>query len=89
LDDTALVDDLRVISSTAADRYLEHAVVGKKSPSKHLHVDLLTRLLDAAGEEVKDDGVKYHLEELGESSPLPIGDIDEQFCYEGGPVYFC
>jgi hypothetical protein len=65
LDDVALVDDLRNISQVAAGRYLEYVVVAKKSPAKELHEDLLGRLLDEAEEEVKDDGVKYHLEELG------------------------
>lgn len=65
LDDIALVDDLRNISQVAAGRYLEYVVVAKKSPAKELHEDLLGRLLDEAEEEVKDDGVKYHLEELG------------------------
>lgn len=48
-----------------AYRFLEHIVVGKRSPAKALHQELLSRLLDVAEEQVKDDGVKYHLEELG------------------------
>jgi len=39
----------------------------KKSPNRQLHEALLARLLDEAAEAVQDDGVKYHLEELGES----------------------
>lgn len=65
LEDASLVEDLRKISEIAANRYLEHVVVGKKSPNRLLHEDLLARLLDSTESEVKDDGVKYHLEELG------------------------
>ena len=71
LDDVPLVNDLRGINEQAANRYLEHVVVGKKSPNKALHEELLGRLLDAAGKEVLDDGVKYHLEELGTSFQAP------------------
>jgi hypothetical protein len=67
LNDVALVDELRAINENAANRYLEHVVVIKKSPNRQLHEALLARLLDEAAEAVQDDGVKYHLEELGES----------------------
>jgi hypothetical protein len=66
LDDTALVNDLREISEEAANRYLEYVVLSKKSPNRAFHEDLLRRLLDAAAEQIEDDGVKYHLEELGQ-----------------------
>ncbi|RSH83741.1 hypothetical protein EHS25_005356 [Saitozyma podzolica] len=78
LDDVALVDDLRNISQVAAGRYLEYVVVAKKSPAKELHEDLLGRLLDEAEEEVKDDGVKYHLEELDAEYRLQVD--PEPFC---------
>jgi hypothetical protein len=67
LDDVALIDELRKFSKEAAKRYLEHVVVTKKSPNKRLHEDLLDSLLAEAEVQVKDDGVKYHLEELGRS----------------------
>lgn len=65
LDDVSLVDDLRTISDDAANRYLEHVVVIKRSPNRQLHEALLKRLLDLTADAVEDDGVKYHLEELG------------------------
>jgi hypothetical protein len=40
-------------------------VIVKKSPIRHLHEDLLKRLIDEAAHQVQDEGVKYHLEELG------------------------
>ena len=66
LDDAALMDDLREIDLDVANRYLEHVVVMKRSPNRALHQSLLDHLLDATGKQVQDDGVKYHLEELGE-----------------------
>lgn len=77
LDDTELVADLRGINQEAANRYLEYVVLSKKSPNKAFHEDLLRRLLDSASEEVEDDGVKYHLEELGQlahSESVPKAD---------------
>jgi len=68
LDDVRLIDDLRAISDDAANRYLEHVVIAKRSPSRQLHEALLAQLLDEAADLVEDDGVKYHLEELGMSS---------------------
>lgn len=68
LDEAPLIDDLRQINQEIANRYLEHVVVSRRSPNKVLHQELLNRLLDVAEEEVKDDGVMYHLEELGTSS---------------------
>jgi hypothetical protein len=59
------VDDLRAIDQNVANRYLEHVVVVKRSPNRALHQALLDHLLDATGKQVEDDGVKYHLEELG------------------------
>lgn len=71
LDDTALVNDLREISEEAANRYLEYVVLSKKSPNRAFHEDLLLRLLNAAAEQIEDDGVKYHLEELGQLQLQP------------------
>jgi len=65
LDDVALIEELRIFSHEAAKRYLEHVVVTKKSPNKKLHQDLLDNLLSEAEDQVNNDGVKYHLEELG------------------------
>jgi hypothetical protein len=67
-DDTELIEDLRTIDAEAANKYLEYVVLSKKSPNRTFHEDLLGRLLDAAAIQVEDDGVKYHLEELGQSS---------------------
>jgi hypothetical protein len=67
LDDAALVDELRKFSDEAAKRYLQHVVVSRKSPNKKLHQELLDGLLEEAERQVQDDGVKYHLEELGMS----------------------
>lgn len=50
----------------AANRYLEYVVVGKRSGTAELHESLLSHLLGQAEEVVRDDGIKYHLEELGE-----------------------
>jgi len=72
LDDTALIDDLRKVSDEAANRYLEHVVVIKRSPNRMLHEQLLSNLFDAVTDAVQDDGVKYHLEELGLCSVLPL-----------------
>ena len=66
LNDVALVADLRRVSQDTADRYLEYAVVARRNPNRELHEALLEHLLDEIGKEVQDDGVKYHLEELGE-----------------------
>jgi len=60
------MDDLRAINEDVANRYLEHVVVMKRSPNRALHQALLNYLLDATGKQVQDDGVKYHLEELGQ-----------------------
>jgi hypothetical protein len=65
LDDVALMNDIRAFSPAAADQYLEHVVVSKRNPSKDLHEKLLENLLAEAGTSVSDDGVRYHLEELG------------------------
>lgn len=65
LDDAALIDELRKFSDEAAGRYLQYVVVSKKSANKKLHQDLLDGLLAEAEKQVADDGVKYHLEELG------------------------
>jgi hypothetical protein len=66
LDDAALIDELRIHSQEAARRYLEHVVVTKKSANKKLHQELLDTLFQEAEEQIANDGVKYHLEELGE-----------------------
>lgn len=68
LDDADILEKLRGISSSAANQYLEYIVVAKKSPVKSFHEELLGDLIDRAATEVKDDGVRYHLEELGKSS---------------------
>ena len=72
-DEAPLVDDLRKINPEMANRYLEHVVVARRSPIKALHQELLDRLLDHAEDEVNDDGVKYHLEELGEWLAARLG----------------
>lgn len=64
VDDAKIVDDLRAVDANAATRYLEYAVVGKRSLDRDLHEQLLGQLLEQAGEMVFDDGIKYHLEEL-------------------------
>ena len=66
LDDAALIEELRKHSTEAAKRYLEHVVVSKKSPNKQLHHELLENLFLEAEEQLANDGVKYHLEELGQ-----------------------
>ena len=63
-DDAALISDLHAISPTASVRYLEYVVVNKRSPNRQLHEDLLSTLLEQGAEQLRDDGVKYHLEEL-------------------------
>ena len=65
LDDAALIEELRKHSTEAAKRYLEHVVVSKKSPNKKLHHELLENLFLEAEEQLANDGVRYHLEELG------------------------
>ncbi|WWC89446.1 uncharacterized protein L201_004370 [Kwoniella dendrophila CBS 6074] len=77
LDDLSLVEQLGQIDKETSDRYLEHAVVNKRSPNRALHEQLLGVLLDEAEELCNDEGVKYHLEELDaeyrlESSPRPF-----------------
>jgi len=54
------------VDKDAANQYLEYAVIGKKSQNRELHEMLLAKLLNQAEEMVKEDGIKYHLEELGE-----------------------
>lgn len=58
--------ELSAIDEDVANRYLEHVVVIKRSPNRMLHQALLDHLLESVSKEVQDDGVKYHLEELGE-----------------------
>ncbi|WWC70320.1 uncharacterized protein I206_104270 [Kwoniella pini CBS 10737] len=77
LDDLSLVDQLKSIDKEIADKYLEYAVVNKRSPNRILHEQLLGVLLDEARELCEDEGVKYHLEELDaeyrlEPSPRPF-----------------
>ncbi|OCF40481.1 hypothetical protein I317_05719 [Kwoniella heveanensis CBS 569] len=79
LDEVQLVDDLRKIDETIANKYIEHAIVTKRSPSRVLHQQLLDVLLDEAEMLCADDGVRYHLEELDaeyrlepEPRPFPI-----------------
>lgn len=69
LDDAALIEELRRFSDEAAKRYLQHVVVAKKLPNRKLHQDLLDSLMNEAEQQVQDDGVKYHLEELGTIYP--------------------
>lgn len=71
LDDAALIDELRLHSAEAARRYLEHVVVSKKSPNKALHHELLDNLFHGVEEQLANDGVKYHLEELGKLASVP------------------
>ncbi|WVF71576.1 hypothetical protein IAT40_006384 [Kwoniella sp. CBS 6097] len=79
LDESQLVNDLGKIDETIANKYLEHAVVTKRSPSRVLHQRLLDVLLDEAEVLCADDGVRYHLEELDaeyrlepEPRPFPV-----------------
>ncbi|OCF74776.1 hypothetical protein I204_05158 [Kwoniella mangroviensis CBS 8886] len=77
LDDLSLVQQLGQIDRDTGNRYLEFAVVSKKSPNRALHEQLLGVLLDEVEELCKDEGVKYHLEELDaeyrlEPSPRPF-----------------
>ncbi|KAL7421749.1 hypothetical protein Q5752_003520 [Cryptotrichosporon argae] len=79
IDDAKLVAALDGISPDAADRYLEHIVVDRHSSVRALHEKLLDKLMNAALEQVTDDGVKYHLEELdaeyrlaADSRPYPV-----------------
>ncbi|ORY34108.1 hypothetical protein BCR39DRAFT_518520 [Naematelia encephala] len=72
LEDVPLIDDLRKISEDAADRYLEHVVVIRRSPDRALHEQLLGNLLDLAEVLTKEDGVKYHLEELDSEYRLQV-----------------
>ncbi|WVQ83199.1 hypothetical protein IAT38_005338 [Cryptococcus sp. DSM 104549] len=77
VDDTELIRSLRSVDVDAADRYLDHVVVSKRSPRRELHEELLARLLDEAEELSGDDGVKYHLEDLDteyklEAEPRPF-----------------
>ncbi|KAK8864291.1 hypothetical protein IAR55_001537 [Kwoniella newhampshirensis] len=77
LDDADLISSIRQVNEEAANRYLEHVVVLKRSPKKELHRELLDCLLNEAGSLAEDDGVKYHLEELEteyklESEPRPF-----------------
>ncbi|WVR07166.1 hypothetical protein IAU60_004207 [Kwoniella sp. DSM 27419] len=64
LNDASLIESLRQIDEDSANRYLEHAVVTRRSPNRALHEQLLAVLLDEAETLCLDDGVKYHLEEL-------------------------
>ena len=78
LNDVALLSDLRAIDPIIADKYLEHAVVIRKSRIRELHEQLLEQLLVVASKEVSDEGVRYHLEELdaeyrlSESRPFAV-----------------
>ena len=67
IDHEALVRDIRAVSEDGAHQYLEHIAVGRKSPNRTLHTDLLNLLWTRLEKEVADEGVRYHLEELGES----------------------
>jgi hypothetical protein len=80
LDDAALIDELRRHSVEAAKRYLEHVVVSKKSPNKKLHRELLDNLFHEAEEQLANDGVKYHLEELGELNIAHVCLATDQDC---------
>lgn len=64
-DDAQIVEDIATVNKDAANRYLEHVVIDKKSTDPELHEALLKWLLDSVEELLKDDGIKYHLEELG------------------------
>lgn len=95
LDDMLLIDDLRGIDEDAANRYLEHVVISKRIPSRVLHEQLLMRLLDQAEEQVQNDGVKYHLEELGQlwfsSLIAEVADdaTDSEYRLESEPRPYC
>lgn len=66
VDEGKLIADLAEVDKDAANQYLEYVVVGKRSATPELQEALLAHLLDQAAEVVNDDGIKYHLEELGE-----------------------
>jgi hypothetical protein len=70
IDDQAFINELRLINQAAASRYLEHVVVAKRSTNKKLHEQLLQGLLTSLNEASADDGIKYHLEEMGKSHKL-------------------
>lgn len=74
MDHEALVRDIRAVSEDGANRYLEHIVVGLKSPNRTLHRDLLDRLLTRLEKELSDEGIRYHLEELGMFTKRGIAD---------------
>lgn len=73
VDDAQLFQDLQALDNDVAHRYLEHVVIGKRSPNRELNEALLSRLLEQAAEMVHDDGIKYHLEELGKLIYVPLG----------------
>ena len=66
------MEKLRAVDAQAANRYIEHVVVIKRNSNRQLHEALLTYLLSMATVAVEDEGIKYHLQELGVSSMLVI-----------------
>ncbi|KAJ9103369.1 hypothetical protein QFC19_004468 [Naganishia cerealis] len=63
-DDRALLSDLKPINREAANKYLEYAVVRKRSADKSLHNALLAHYLDQCESFLSDDGVVYHFTEI-------------------------
>lgn len=81
VDDAQLVKDLEWLDNSVAHRYLEHVVINKRSSNRDLNEALLSWLFDQATEMAKDDGIKYHLEELDAEYRL----LSEPQCY---PLFF-
>lgn len=75
LDDETLITDLHNIDKDAANRYLEHVVVVKRSANRSLHESLLDQLIHQVGAQIQDDGVRYHLEELGTCPPCHLTQV--------------
>ncbi|TXT15581.1 hypothetical protein VHUM_00084 [Vanrija humicola] len=80
-DEAQLVEEIRGIDTDAANRYLEHVVVDKRSTNRELHESLLNWLFDQADEMANDEGIQYHVEELDSEFRL----LSEPQAY---PVFF-
>ncbi|KAJ9114999.1 hypothetical protein QFC22_005327 [Naganishia vaughanmartiniae] len=63
-DDRALLSDLQAINPEAANKYLEYAIVRKRSADKSLHNALLAYYLEECEKFLSDDGVLYHFTEI-------------------------
>lgn len=79
------MQDIAAVNEDAANRYLEHVVIDKKSKDPELHEALLKWLLDSVEELLKDDGIKYHLEELGKlKDSVPQLTSDAEYRLQAG-----